>query len=392
MSYNKLLELIDDKPRLKSVILNFSSGNIASPYIIEETLELLDSDNVFFNIISDSNKIALCNMIDKYFNSCWDLYIEDMKLDALLKFGKIETYKIEASNGIRYATTGEVAQGVRGLIGEYLYVAGEENYKKLCLLEWTFNGKPYHFRQAGYNLSYSEDRQVTTTFYEMVQLSAVDLNELFAWVKDNDEFKQTIKKITKMKKNKGYKYASFEPDEITEDITIKQLVYNIQKVFPRSSPNKEYRRALALALAVYKDKKILSPLEISFLRDIYEKHALDTQSRNGRNTAKQRNETLKKQCELLLKERYSGKIDTNHFAYTIIRTLKTNNYTGCSIKQYNIIKEALSKLGVNPDNIYENVESPTEQNTSEVVSEDEIDNTLQSISDAIGNGLFEDEE
>jgi hypothetical protein len=101
------------------------------------------------------------------------------------------------------------------------------------------------------------------------------------------------------------------------------------------------------------------------------------------------NTELKAKCEKLLEQRFRGVVNQKHFAYTIIETLKKNNYTKCSPKQYNIIEDAYRQLKL-PD---ENGESTL----SEVISDDDIDNELQDyesslleLSDAIGDGLFED--
>ena len=218
MSYNNLFKILDDNLKLKSLITNMSSGYVDIPYIVSETLKVLEDGHPFEKIISDSNKIALCNMIDKYFLDCWELYIDDIDLDKLVTFGKIEVYKVNAANGLRYATTGEIAQGIKGLLGEYIYPIGEEDYKRLCLLQWTFTGKSYFFRQAGYQLTYDDAGKVRNSFYEMITMCAHELNDLFNWLVIREQFEKDIKILTKMKKNKGYKYASYEPDEITEDI------------------------------------------------------------------------------------------------------------------------------------------------------------------------------
>lgn len=377
MSFDKLFKLVDDKTQ--SFIQNLSSGYIEVPYIMSETLKILEDDSVFCNIVSDSNKKSLCIMLDQYFSDCWSMYIDDMKLDKLLKYGKIEIYKIDAANGLRYATTNEVAQGVKGLIGEYIYPAGEDIYKKLCLLEWSFNGISYYFRQAGYKLNYDSNGKVTNTFYEMIQMCARDLKDTFEWLSDKNEVTKSINRIKKLQKSKGYKYSSYEKDEIIEDISIKQLITNIYKVFPRNSDNANYRKALALSIKMYKNKQELSPLEISSLREIYEEYALDRGKNNQPATV---NEDLKKKCALLLSERTSGKINHNHFAYTIIDTLKRNNYTKCSPKQYSIIEEALKLVGRDL--------STEEDNRTEIISDSEIDLSLASLSNAIGDGLFED--
>lgn len=385
MSYNKLFKLLEDNTRMTSFISNISSGYMEIPYIMSETLKILEDDNPFFGIISDSNKKSLCIMLDQYFTDCWGLFIEDLKLDKCLSYGKIEVYKIAAANGLRYATVNEVAQGIKGLIGEYIYPAGEEEYKKLCLLQWSFTGVSYYFRQAGYKLDYDNNGKVTNSFYEMIQMCAYQLKELFDWVSVKENLDKALNRIKKMQKSKGYKYASYEKDEITEDITIKQLVMNIYKVFPRNSSNPDYRKALALALKSYKGKQQLTPLEVSQLRDIYDKHALDIN--RDKKAAASVNTDVKEKCELLLAERFKGKINQKHFAYTIIETLKRNNYTSCSPKQYAVIEEAymiVTKANNNDNKVENNTSAKTE-----VISDDDINESLASYN-LSGGELFDD--
>ena len=81
MSYNKLFKLLEDNTRMTSFISNISSGYMEIPFIMSETLKILEDDNPFFGIISDSNKKSLCIMMDQYFTDCWGLFIEDLKLD-----------------------------------------------------------------------------------------------------------------------------------------------------------------------------------------------------------------------------------------------------------------------------------------------------------------------
>lgn len=383
MSYNNLFKILNDNLKLKSLITNMSSGYVDIPYIVSETLKVLEDGHPFEKIISDSNKIALCNMIDKYFLDCWELYIDDLDLDKLVTFGKIEVYKVNAANGLRYATTGEIAQGIKGLLGEYIYPIGEEDYKKLCLLQWTFNGKSYFFRQAGYQLTYDDAGKVRNSFYEMITMCAHELNDLFNWLVIRDQFEKDIKILTKMKKNKGYKYASYEPDEITEDITIKQLIVNINRVFPRNSSNKDYRKALALVISSNKGKR-LEPLEIAFLRNVYDKHALDRGS--NKTISDDTDVKLKEMCEEIDNNRYSGKIRTDHFAYKIIDTLRKANYTKCSTKQYNILLDAYNLIN---GKVKKDEEKKEE---TKVISELDIDTSLGAISNALGDGLFDEED
>lgn len=374
MSYNKVFELIENDSRLKSFMTNVASGIFDMTYIMTETLKLLEDDSPFYNMISDSNKKALCIMLNQYFDSCYEIYMNNIKLDNILNYGKIEVYRIEARNGIRYATVKEVEQGVRGLIAENIYPAGEKEYKLLCLLQWTISGSSYYFRQAGYKLNYGSDGKPTNTFFEMIFNCAMQLKEMFDLCNDKKKVDKCIKIIKKMKQKHGYKYASYEKDEVTEDITIKQLVMNVYKIFPRNSSNPEYRKALALAIKSYKNNKKLTPLEVSRLREIYDKHALDLSSSRGHNN--EVNSELKDKCEELLAKRYDGSINQNHFAFTIINSLRANNYTKCSPKQLAIVDEAYKQL---------NRDISGNDNSNNIISEDEINSSL----DIYGLGLTE---
>lgn len=385
MEYTKLFNLLDNDQKTQSFITNLSSGFMEVPYLVSETLNLLSDDSVFYNMISDANKKCLCNMLNMYFNTSWYLYMGDDDLSKLLKYGKNTIYKIEASEGLRYATTNEVAQGVRGLIPEDVYIEGRDEYKMLCLLQWSFTGMGYYYRQAGFNLAYDADGKVTTTFFQMIFDCAGFLKTTMEWAADSEKVEKAISKLKKAQRGKSYKYASYAKDEVTEDITIKQLVYNIHTIFPRNSDNKDYRKGLALALKVYKGNKMLQPHEISWLREVYDKFVLDN------NVAKQNQDTpdkeLKDICEKILNLQYSGKINQRHFAYTIIETLKKNNYTKCSGKQYEVIRDAANILGLNK------TDSKTEDSKeTKIITEDEIDMQLDSLSDAIANGLLEEDE
>ena len=314
-------------------------------------------------------------MIEQYFDTCFDIFIEDLKIDKILDYGEITVYKIEAANGLRYATVNEVAQGVHGLIPEKVYAASEDSFKKLALLEWTFYGKSHFFRKAGYKLNYDSDGNVTNTFYEMIQMCAVDLKELFDWVVIDSNYIDAINKIKKVKSKHGYKYSNYEKDEVQETITIKQLVYNIYNHFPRNSANSNYRYALSVAYRSYKSNEKLSPFEISRIRTIYDEYIAN----KGEAEINKQSDEIRELCETIEQAKYTGKINQNHFAFKIIKTLKDNNYKYCSAKQRYILNEALGQINEKISN--ENKDS----NSTTIVSEDEIDSTLNNDNGLIGN-------
>lgn len=389
MTFNVLNKLLDDS-QLSNFIYNVSMGKFESPYLMNKIVELLNDSSPLLNMIPDSDKLDFARLTKSYFDSCWGVFIENIRLDNLVKAGKMEIYKVEAPNGIRYATVNEIAQGVIGLMSDFVYPVGIENYKKLALLQWTFSGNSYYFKEAGYKLTYDKDGKVEETFLELINESINELKELVKWV-DTPEFEKSVDLIKKLK-NKDFKYASYEKDEIEETISIKQLVYNIDKTFPRSSNDIDYRRAIALVIKGKKNFKSLTPMEISFLRRAYLKKALDRTKEN------KVDEQLKTDCEHLLAVRYSGKIDQNHFVYKIITTLKGKNFEYCSDKQRDIINSAL-KLLEKEDNKENNVNDIAP--IRNIMDEDDIDKELErfsgesivDISEAIGQGLlFEDEE
>lgn len=378
MSINNVLKLIEDNEKLRASIQNISNLPYELPYLMSQSLMLLDDNN--YGRLKDAELKSICYMLDMYFGACFYEFAENSNLSNLLNFGKIEIYKVQAPKGLRYATENEVLHGIKGLIPEYIYPVGEEVYKMLCLLQWTFCGKPYYFRQVGFNLHYSADGNVIDTFWDLLQLSANNIKSLIDWIKNNN-LEKALKILNKRKRAGAYKYAQYESDEIEESITVKQLVYNIIHSFPRNSTNIEYRKALAMALAKSKNNKILSPYEISQLRKIYDDFALDTDRSKtlGQSGYGGRN-ILKEECELIQKSRQSGIIDPNDFVFKIISTLEKQRYQKCSPKQYKFIEEALNKIN-GPQEVIEE---------TTVISEDEIDASLEDMYDALGSGLFEE--
>lgn len=393
MTFDKLLGLLEENELHE--LIDFMQSMIRldeymeTPYLINQTLKLLSDDSPLYNLVTDGNKKALCIMLQKYYENCFDYSLGDNEIEDKLKYGKIMVYKIYAANGLRYATEKEVELGVKGLQEEPIYPATQETYEMLCLLQWTLTGSAYYFRQAGYRLEYGDNREVKNTFYEMIQMCAEKLNNLFEWIKDSDRVEKALRIMAKMKKNKGYKYASYEKDEVTEDIPLKQIVYNICKTFPRGSENPEYRRALAIALNNYNNKKRMTVMEVSFLRTVYEKFAVDRTAHKEmaeKEAQAQVDVQLKEECQALLDARNTRDIDSQHFCYKIIDTLKRNGYTRCSAKQRKIIESALQDIGYYKNKEKNKIAEPK----VEILSDDMIDASLDTLANAVNMGLFDD--
>ena len=374
MGIDNTLKLIEDNSKLSISIKNIYELPYELPYLMEEVLKLIEDDSG----VKDSDKISMCYMLDMYFCTCYHEFNESLGLEKLIPFAKIEIYKVEAVNGLRYATEKEVLHGVKGLIPENIYPAGENTFKLLCLLQWTFCGRSYYLRNAGYKLTYDSSGKMLNTPLEAFNMCAVQLKELIDWVRNRNALEKALKIISKFKKAGGYKYATYESDEIEETVTVKQLIYNIINTFPRDSANPEYRKAFAMALSKHRNNKSLTPYELSQLRGIYEKYALDKDRAKliEKSNAGQRNK-LKEECDFILKNR--DKLSSRDFVFKIIETMNRTGYVKCSQKQYKFIEEALDKIK----------ELSTTTTKTDVISDDDIDASLDDMYDALNSGMFE---
>ena len=373
MTFDKLFEIVKDED-IQKTITAFSSETLEKPYLMEETFKLLNDDSVMFNMMTDSHKIALCNMLKYYIDVCY-LLPDKINVVDIIEYGEIEIYKILAKDGLRYATEKEVAQGVRGLIPETIYPAGEEEFRNLAILDWSIRGFTYGLRKAGIELDYDKDGKVLNTHLEILDLCAERLVAMICWLRDTKKAEKAIKILRKMKRQKGYKYAKFAPDELNEIITVRQLIESADKVLKRNSDDKDERYGVHLVIKAKNNEYKLTPYEISKLRDIYDKIA----SRGVPKTVTGDYSEVRRMCDKLKFGRNKGDIDRNIFVFKIIETLDKYHYKKVTEKQLAIIKEAYDKY-------FENQENIEEATTSEVIDDGFMD--ISSISDAIGDGLW----
>jgi len=394
MSHNKLFSILEEDEINKKFIETIETSSNPLPYLVVKSMEMLADNSIYFNLIPDSDKKAIVRMTNMCYRNCYNTYMDIFVIDKVskatfdktLRYGEIEVYKIVGRDGLRDATVKEVEQGVRGLIAENIYPAGKEVNSYLNLMMWAFTGENYYFRKAGYSLTYLDNKLIKESLYDLIKMSAEQLIEMFKFVSDEDRYNKAVKLLNKTRRNGGYKYATYAQDEVFEDISIKQLVRNIDSVMPRHSDNGDYRRAISLVIKTNKNNIRLTPLEISFLRRIYSEYTSNSKNENMVDT-----DSLRDKCERLLKMQYSGLIDPKHFAYTIINTIKKNNYSRCSSKQISYIDQAIAIIDKgNAENIRkkadENKESMVEGTKYPgILSDDDIDSMLNNI---MVNGIF----
>ena len=368
--YDIIYDNLKDLAGILRLVVMLSSDE-KTEYIIRESLFWLSDSSP----LSVEQKSGLLKMLNMYYKYCYDSDIATKY--KLLQYGKIEVYKVSSTNGLRSATKSEIEQGVRGIIPEYIYPVEQSTYELLALYYWTVTGISYYYKQSGLSISYDKDGKVKETYYELVNNSSGKLLEMMKLVGDTSRTSKIVKILGKYKKNKGYTYSSFEPDEIHEDISPKQIIYNIDTMFPRGSNNNNYRKALSIVIKIKNGYKP-TPYEISTLREIYDEFS---KSNGDRIKYTETDENLKKECEAIIKARNDGKINPAKYVFKIIESLSKYQYTKCSDKQYAIIKEALDIIG------YFNTEV---EDTSDniVISDTEIDNSIDMISAALSDDIF----
>lgn len=351
-------ELLPEK-QFFNFIDEYEENNL--PYICNEVSKLL-ADNGCYFMISKENKKVLARLAKVTLDVLFDPDNSKLALDKVIPHGRIETYQVSAAYGVRPATANEVGAGVEGLIPQYVYPAGQDAYKHLCLMYWALTGRSWYYRQTGHNLVYNKETgKVESTLIEILTDCMDDYIEMLRFVSNTDMYNKAIKIIKKYKRN-GFKYADYAKDEITEEISVKQLVKNIAEKFPRNSDNKNFRKAIALVIKTNVHNKRLSPMEIAELRKIYREFLSDHKNYEK----KQVNEATKEQCETLIKNR--ALLGADHFVYKIVSTFQRCNYiVKPSEKQQRIIEDALEKIRIEQE----------KKKASTIITEDEIDKNLE---------------
>lgn len=379
MTYNKLGNIINDGELLIKVE-NISNQLDVSPKVLTRIYSLIHDDSVFWNLTTDSQKRGLVYMAMAIFDGCFYAYNEEMIKPDHCRYGAVEVYDIDAANGLRPATINEVEAGVHGLIAKNIYPAGEESFRNIAILLWLFKDVSYYYRCAGLPLEYDNLGKVSTPTYTMLCRAVDRVSKAIEWLNSGNAEK-AIKIINKYKLSGGYKYAEYAKDEVYENISIKQLIKNIDSEMPRNSDNLDFRRAISLVIKTNKYNARLTPLEISWLRDVY-----DTLISVKVNEEKSEMDVeLKMACDRISNAQLAGLISRSDFVFKVIETLNKNGYTRCSPKQRKFIDEAIEKL----DNINKANKETEQVNTAQIIDDDAIDLTLTSVSDLIGQGLFE---
>ncbi len=401
--HEHIKSLIANNSELSSAFASIVK-NVKGSSLLNDIISFLDDNNVALRHIADKNKISMVSLMRKYYIACGEQFIVNSNLSKIVDSAKVEVYAIKAPSGIRIATKSEVENGVVGLeladsfilhqleeagsklYGIEQYTIGEEKYKLINLLLWTIEGRLGNYKKAGFNYNYDKELGLTDTIYDLILRSAESLTKMMDWVGNTKEFNADMNKLKKASKSK-YQYPGYAPDEVTADITVKQLLFYLRNNLPRNSKNERYREAMYLVLKEQQNKYFkLSPLNISFLRGVYGEVLSGASKASMSSTVDNK---LKEECEQLLEARTKGLIKPEHFVFKILGTLQKSNYSSCSKKQYDIVRDALGIVVKET----ENVKVQQEVEVVPIISDIDAElagASLLDISNALGSGNYQE--
>lgn len=186
--------------------------------LMVNVLEILDEHGPYNHSLTVQNRESLVRLLINYTNGCWPIYFEGVKVEPLFPYMKTCIYHIQAETGYRVATTSEVENGVIGLIAEVKDNIPEKDQQLLKLLSWSFDGNWRTFRDAGYKVTFNDDRTVATTYMQMLRQASTELNELIDFMIEGHQFDYDMLVLRKVKRAGKYKYPGFAFDEVKTDM------------------------------------------------------------------------------------------------------------------------------------------------------------------------------
>lgn len=345
MTFSNINDVIKEDKELLKFMQGIENSTIKLPSLVENTLEMISDGSTFIGIIKDSNKIALCKMcvnIVKKFSSI-EAYGESDKIKTACLYSKTGIYFIDSIEGTRIATKNEVKNGVTGLYIKTEYPAGEKASKLLHVITWILCGEYRYLYYAGYDIKYNKDRQVTTSLYDVIVMTANDINEALDWY-DTEEYRKARRILEKFTKSYKRMYADSASDEIREVLSVEQIVKDITSKFPYKSEDKDYRRAMALAIEYSERGKKIKPTDIAFMRKQHKRFGEDRGNNEDKASA-----IIEDMCKQIIEAKKEGKLTGKEFAFKIIDTMRaTGRYSGTE-KQINILRETIDKINKGED-------------------------------------------
>lgn len=379
MSYSILSRLLTDPNDLK-FLNNLTSGRLQLPYLLETTLMYMNDNN---SRISDQNRESLFKLTKTYFNACFVAYIDQSsatsRLEKLIEGAHSTVYYTTTPYMDRVATENEVNNGIAELRADVTNNISEEVERYLNLLMWTFSGLVRYYIRAGFKATYQDNRLIETP-YQLIQASALCLKDMVAWMSEPGNYDKTITILREaIKAGKSYRYPTFATDEITPDISAKQIIYLCDTKIRGNGATETQFNALNIIRRHKKNARIkLKPFEIATLRRAYAEIQDEIVDPEG----EELDPVVGELCEEIDRALEDGIISSNEFALKIVKTVRQR--IRCSDKQLNILMETKSKI----DKKRAEIESSDFGDITNKATKNTESSELLGISDALGSGVL----
>ena len=382
-----LKALFDGDTAMHKFIDYVTDSTYINSKMVKDIVLFLRDDNIKLKAIGKSGVKSLVRLLYSY-NKYFGTYaIWNEGYSRLAKAAKTEVYYTDAINGVRISTSGEIKNGVRGLMIKEEYPIGEEKYRLINLFVWTITGNLRNYREAGYRYTF-KDGEIKDDIYDLIKTASQGLVDLLKMGENKDSFRKELDKLEAISKRGKYKYPGYAADEIVEETSIKKIMFNLDKRIPRGSSRADYRRALAIIIKCKENKRLrLAPIDMAFLREVWEevrKEETDVGTDKQKGIDNSVNAVLKEQCNTVEKAVVDGIVPKDHFSLKIIETLKGRGYNKCSDKMYTFIEDAL--------NIIEDYEKQKDIviNDADMIESDKGGGgyDIIDISNALGDGLL----
>lgn len=351
-----------------NVLKNFCSPYATQIYIVVEVLNLFADNNVTGKLIDTEDMVIMAKLASWSAVELYEVYSrgEDY-LRRMISGGRDEIYTVEVSGKVRYATQGEIANGVEELSMQYKYFLDEEtDYRYLKMLLYLVYGRLGQLSELGYTIEYIRYREPRTSLRDIVSMCSYEMAATLNWVHDGgfDRARSIVNKSIKKK----FKYPTYASDEVVPEIPVRQLINDVDNKRRYLQSEEEYLLYKMCRRVVMDSRVKLQPMQIQRLRQLH-----TTLANEDRQEAAVLE--IEKISEELTKARYSGYISPDDFVYRIIDSLNQWGYKRCSVKQRAIIEEAYNSLRCARGEIVaeSKVEKKQDENQEQVTVESEND-------------------
>lgn len=364
-----------------ALLKNIANDKLDKPVMLDKLLKILADDSPYIAHIETEKLMSLFRLSKEYFNTCWGIYLDSamggIHLDKIIQYTENTVYYVFAPDGYRVATVNEINNGVEELTPEVTPTLPDDVIEHLNILLWSFNGQLRYYKKAGLTYTY-KDGKLEETDYQLICKAGQKLRSMIDWIAVKGNYERALATLKATKKASKYKYPNFARDEISCEISTKQIIYLCRTNIAGRGVTEAQQETKKILFKIQKDNYKPLPHEVAIMRKAY------TEVSNGivEDMTKKLDDGVKDLCSYISLASSKSLIEKTHFVFKVINTI---NKTGkCSDKQMSILLSA-------KDEIDKKNRLMAEGNKTGKDAEDEDDSMkeLFDMSEALGSGILE---